>query len=263
MSRKGPTVRLYYHWKSICSSMVYLHLLEKQITDCEFVHVDITRGEQIEPWFITLNPKGQVPVLVDGDRVVPDSLAISFYLESEGARGRSLLWPEIVAHCTQRLRALHDINYFAITAPGVSWMSSGFMERGAQMASRVEQLMKDNPQLAEHYAKRLRAFGEEKLSVLRDPDAPRLNWDKTEQELAALEELCGMHAGPWLFGAEFSVLDAHVIPFLARIRSLRREDLIDSRPRLRTLWEQAQTRPSFRTVFSQSCEVHGPGCFCK
>ncbi len=256
-------MRLYYNWKSICSSMVYLHLLEKQITDCEFVPVDLNRGEQIEPWFIALNPKGQVPVLVDGPRIVSDSLMISFYLESEGGRGRSLMWPEIASRCTESLRALHDINYFAITSAGIAGMSATFKERGQQMAVRIQQLIKDNPQLAEHYAKRLHTFEEEKLRALRDPDAARRNWDKTQQELTALEELCEQHAGPWLFGAEFSVLDAHVIPFLARIRNLRREDLVDSRPRLRALWELAQTRPSVRTVFSQPCEVHGPGCFCK
>jgi glutathione S-transferase len=53
---------------------------------CEIVEVDLARGEHKSPDFLRLNPFGQVPVLVDGDTVVPDSNAILVYLAKSLAR---------------------------------------------------------------------------------------------------------------------------------------------------------------------------------
>lgn len=52
-------------------------------------------GDMQAPWFLAINPRGQVPTLTDGDLTVSDSMAILDYLEDEyGERssGRSL-WP--------------------------------------------------------------------------------------------------------------------------------------------------------------------------
>lgn len=48
--------------------------------DAEIVTVDLPGGAQRTPAFLALNPLGQVPVLEDGDAVVPDSSAILVYL---------------------------------------------------------------------------------------------------------------------------------------------------------------------------------------
>ncbi|MGY3447769.1 glutathione S-transferase family protein [Bradyrhizobium sp. USDA 4353] len=47
---------------------------------CELVDVDLRGGAHKQPDFLALNPFGQVPVLVDGDAVIPDSNAILVYL---------------------------------------------------------------------------------------------------------------------------------------------------------------------------------------
>jgi glutathione S-transferase len=48
----------------------------------ERIEVDLRRGEHKTPEFLRRNPFGQVPVLVDGGRVVADSNAILVYLAS-------------------------------------------------------------------------------------------------------------------------------------------------------------------------------------
>lgn len=46
----------------------------------ELIDVDLLAGEHKQPAFLALNPAGQVPVIQDGDTVVPDSNAILVYL---------------------------------------------------------------------------------------------------------------------------------------------------------------------------------------
>ncbi len=46
----------------------------------ELVTVNLMKGEHREPWFLKLNPRGQVPTLEDDGTVVWDSMAILVYL---------------------------------------------------------------------------------------------------------------------------------------------------------------------------------------
>ncbi len=46
----------------------------------EFTVVDLTRGEHRQAEFLSLNPAGKVPVLVEGDLVLSESAAICTYL---------------------------------------------------------------------------------------------------------------------------------------------------------------------------------------
>ena len=55
----------------------------------EFVPVDLVRGEQRQPPFLSVNPNGRVPVLVDGDLVLWESAAILRYLVAKA--GSSLV----------------------------------------------------------------------------------------------------------------------------------------------------------------------------
>ncbi|MGP0090173.1 MAG: glutathione S-transferase family protein [Xanthobacteraceae bacterium] len=58
--------------------------------DFEFVPVNLLAGEHKRPEFLRLNPAGKVPVLVDGDIVIPESAAIVLYL-ADKYRDKGLL----------------------------------------------------------------------------------------------------------------------------------------------------------------------------
>lgn len=45
------------------------------------------KGEQYERWFLQLNPKGEVPVLQDTGKIIPDSARIIDYLEDNFSNG--------------------------------------------------------------------------------------------------------------------------------------------------------------------------------
>src|SRR5499433_4622580 len=54
--------------------------LQELGVDFEAVSVDLRAGEHRRPDFLELNPAGKVPVLVDGDLVLSESVAIVLYL---------------------------------------------------------------------------------------------------------------------------------------------------------------------------------------
>ncbi len=57
----------------------------------EFEFVDITKGKSRTPEYLSLNPNGRTPVLVDGDFVLWESNAIMQYV---AGKKKSDLWPD-------------------------------------------------------------------------------------------------------------------------------------------------------------------------
>ena len=52
--------------------------------------VNVHKGEQYDPWFMEINPKGDVPVLKDGVKIIPDSGRILDYLEDNFTNGKTI-----------------------------------------------------------------------------------------------------------------------------------------------------------------------------
>ena len=75
------TLELYTISGSPYAWRVQLALEHKQIA-YELRPLSLRDGEQRQPAFLALNPRGRVPVLVDGDFVLNESLAILQYIEA-------------------------------------------------------------------------------------------------------------------------------------------------------------------------------------
>lgn len=75
-------MKLYSYWRSSCAHRVRIALNLKGL-EYEYKAVNLLKGEQHSPEFEKLNPLKFVPVLVDGDATIADSLAIILYLEDK------------------------------------------------------------------------------------------------------------------------------------------------------------------------------------
>lgn len=82
-SRPRPLLRLYSFWRSSASYRVRIALGLKGLP-YEYMPVSLTRdgGEQNMPAYRALNPQGRVPLLVDGEFRLGQSMAILDYLEA-------------------------------------------------------------------------------------------------------------------------------------------------------------------------------------
>jgi glutathione S-transferase len=71
----------YYHAEPLANSLKsMLPLFEKGLA-FESVYVDLHKFEQHQPWFVAINPEGQVPVLDHDGAIVTHTSVINEYLE--------------------------------------------------------------------------------------------------------------------------------------------------------------------------------------
>jgi glutathione S-transferase len=81
-------MRLYYHPFSTNARRAVITAIELA-APVELVLVDLVKREQRQPAFLARNPAGRVPVLEDGDFVLPESHAIMIHL-AERSAGQTL-----------------------------------------------------------------------------------------------------------------------------------------------------------------------------
>ncbi|HZP67927.1 MAG TPA: maleylacetoacetate isomerase [Rudaea sp.] len=152
-------LKLYSYWRSSAAFRVRIALnLKGLVYDILPTHLTDNGGAQHSAIFRRVNPQGLVPVLVDGERVIRQSMAIIEYLDEaydgerkllpatarERARVRGLA--QIVACDIHPLNNLRVMQYLEreFNAPQVErdrwtqhWMREGF--------AAFESLLADNP----------------------------------------------------------------------------------------------------------------------
>ncbi|KAF7266828.1 hypothetical protein GWI33_019856 [Rhynchophorus ferrugineus] len=84
----GNDLVLYYNQYSFYSQKVVMALHEKNLP-FESHLIDLTSNEQYKPWFLQINPKGEVPVLQDSGKIIPDSSRIIDYLDDNFSNGNT------------------------------------------------------------------------------------------------------------------------------------------------------------------------------
>ena len=64
-------LELYHHGSSVCAAKVRIVLEEKGL-EYKKHYIDILKGEQFNPDYLKINPKGVVPTLVDDGKIVTE-----------------------------------------------------------------------------------------------------------------------------------------------------------------------------------------------
>src|SRR5207253_3075209 len=71
----------YYHAEPAANSLKSMIPLIEKSLPYESIYVDLHKFEQHEPWFVAINPEGQVPVLDHDGAIVTHTTVINEYLE--------------------------------------------------------------------------------------------------------------------------------------------------------------------------------------
>jgi glutathione S-transferase len=91
-----------YHAEPAANSLKTLIALKEKGLPFESVYVDLHKFEQHEPWFVALNPEGQVPVLDHDGQLITHTTVIGEYLEDAFPEAPALRPPDALGKARMR-----------------------------------------------------------------------------------------------------------------------------------------------------------------
>lgn len=201
-------MQLYSYWRSSSSYRVRIALeLKGMAYELMPVHLVRDGGQQRQAAYAAMNPQGYVPLLVDGDLRVSQSLAIIDYLES--AQPEPALIP---VHQPERSRVLA----FAQT-----------------VACDIQPLQ--NLSVLQHLT-----------DALGHPDEMRVQWSAhwIRRGLAALEQMLDPAAGDYCMGEAPTLADVVLVPQMYNAE--RFGIALDEFPGLARVTRHCRSLPAFQ-----------------
>jgi glutathione S-transferase len=230
-----------YHAEPAANSLKVLIALFEKALPFTSRYVDLHRFEQHEPWFVAMNPEGQVPVLDHDGRIVTQTTVINEYLEDVFAdapplrpadpydRARMRVWNKFIDENV--MSEVSVIGWHLIVTPTAR----------AVPADEFEALMARIPlkEQREKWRAAREGFPQERLA-----EAERrisLALDKVEAALAN---------GPWLLGDFYSLADINFFAYCGvsvRRRFPHLSD-VEKHPRLSDWLDRMLARPAVVTA---------------
>lgn len=238
--QKEAMLELYHHGSSVCAAKVRIVLAEKGV-EWTGHYLDILEGDQFEPAYLKLNPKAVVPTLVHDGKVITESTVICEYLDE--------VFPEPPLVPTEPFRRAKmrtwtkavDEEVHRACGP-MTFMASHrhtLMRLGPE---RLEEFLQGTPpdSVTSDWKTRKRDYVEQGFAA---PDAARMV-HLYDRYLAKME--AELASSPWLAGDAYSLADAGMTPYLARLDMLQMQTMwTKGRPKLSRWFERIQARPSY------------------
>jgi glutathione S-transferase len=262
---------LYYDKFSFYSQKVVMALHEKNLPfDSKLVN--LIKTEQYQSWFLYLNPRGEVPVLQDTGKIIPDSGRIIDYLEDNFSNGDTpRLIPmdqgsdvrQRVIHFRQVLQKVPEgmlttgamLNQHLLQDPKIPFIKpvrKALAEAEKNAGMQLRKIAEKNPDAREVLLKKAEDREEKykKMSVEKNfrevLEQVHVILDEVEAELAK-------HTGDkedwWLCSIRFTIADVELAVLLMRISQLGLEHIFWSggkRPFIEKYYEKVKLRDSFK-----------------
>lgn len=236
-----------YHAEPVANSMKVLLCLHEKKIAFESRYVDLLAFEQHEPWFVAINPNGQVPVLVHDGAVVTESTVINEYLE-EVFPANPLMPADAVGRARVRVWTKFVDEYFNPAVSMIGWHT---------MVRRIAQSL-EKDELA-------RLLERIPLEEQRQKWATVAGQGFTEEQLAdsrrkigvSLEKAEGLlERSAFLAGDRFTLADVASYSLIAGAPRLFPELMSKERtPRLVAYLERLNERPGVRAALAMPNKV--------
>jgi glutathione S-transferase len=241
-------VTLYAFPPSHCSQKVRLALAEKLVAYTNrFVDIEM-RLQNFEPQYLRLNPRGVVPTLVHGDRVVTDSARIIRYVDEAFDGPRLSPQDETERKHMEEWIDLQDRLRIRELTFGSMKGAMGFALRRISMPLRKRKLLRlrsANPDLTEVYDAKIEDLRQWRTSIASPEEVAEAR-DEVEGALARVEVRLG--ESPYLAGESYSLADLAWTCIFARLKMLGLADSFwgsERSPRVAAYYERLRSRPSF------------------
>ncbi len=233
-------LKLYHNDMSTCAQKVRL-VLDELGLEWESHHLKLRGDEQLQPTYLAINPKGQVPALVDGEIVVVESTVINEYLVDAYGGGR-LLARDAVGRARMRwwTRQLDDDVFSSIGT-----LSQAISFRHQYLANgqeKLERILSSIPDEARREMKR-QAFSTGMDNPVLPMAARRI--DKLFADMDATLE-----RDEWLAGDRLTLADVGIAPFVQRIYHLNQTMMFEHRSHLGRWFDAIRKLPSFKSAMA-------------
>jgi len=237
-------LKLYHDPVSANSQKVRLVLAELHVEWTDH-SVSLLAGEQHAPEYRRINPRGEVPALVDGDFALSESAAINEYLADlnpdsdirpADAQGRALM-----RHWMQRLSDQ------LTEACGV--LSYAVAVRPLQLAEPREDVLARIAKMPDP-AKRAVRIAVFEHGIEAPPFARGLN--QHVRMLANVEAQLG--ETDWMAGPSYTLADATLFPYVLRLEHLAMSSLWAELPNVTRWLARCRERESYQVAI----EAHAP-----
>lgn len=222
-------LELYHSVNSVCAQKVRVALAEKNLEYRE--HLMTLRGDQFDPGYMKLNPNGVVPTLVHDGRVVIESSVILYYLDE--AFPTPPLMPRDPLE-RAKVRIVNKlVDEYVHNSCTILTFATAFRPWFAGLTGeQIEQRLAKSP-------------SKKRTEYKRDVALHGLDSKFAREALEHHEKLLQLvdaSGGGWLAGAEFSLADIAVIPYVLRLDLLRLSRLWDKRPGVASWYKRAMAR---------------------
>lgn len=238
-----------YHAEPMSNSLKVLLCLKEKGLDFESHLMDIQKFEQHEPWFLKINPDGQVPALVHDGVVVTESTVINEYLD-QVFPSPPLRLADALAGARMRTFTKYVDEYFRPALSSIAWQLTIHMV--------TDKLSKDD-----FAAKLARIPREEKRDKWRISAAQGYSpeqmaaWQRTLVEGVGKAE-AALANGPWLAGDDYSLADIAFFSMAAPMPARFGDIMNDSvSPRAMDWHRRMMARPAVVAALAMPSPVRG------
>lgn len=231
-------ITLYTHPMSPCAQKVRIVLAEKGL-EWRARPINLQQKENLEPWYLELNPLGVVPTLVEDNKPVIESSLICEYLEDRYPQ-TSLRSQN--AHEIARMRLwLKHIDIKLHPACGaLQWplvMRPALLEKSEEEQQALINRVVEEPRRERQ--RRLLKMGLEAPDVVGAVKTYHDTIVKMEQALQQTR---------WLAGDTLSLADCAMAPYFQTIRQFGWELFFDDAPAVKQWYSAISNRESYRNA---------------
>jgi glutathione S-transferase len=236
---KTNMLELYHNDMSTCAQKVRATLAEKDLA-WDGHELNLRTGEQHKPQFLKLNPRGVVPVLVHGGKVVTESNIIMEYLEDAFPDAKRLMPKSAVGKAAVRnlLQRLDTTLHLHIAT-----ISVGIAFRDQLLA------VHQNDQALESYYSavpdaRLQAVYRDVVPSGAGSKSFLLALDAWKRQFADMN--MALAASDWLVDNELTLADVAYLPYMCRFEHLHMTEIWSRYPALTSWFDRCKKTAGYR-----------------
>lgn len=267
---KGHGLVLYHAYGSSYSQKALLALHEKKV-NFKSKLVDLRDAENFKPWFMKLNPKGEVPVMKDDSKIISDSEKIIEYLDENYSAEQPRLMPQKGVEDFQKVQEMKKmldkvpfpiITFGCVFYPELTsnpkmslYEKKARTELFDKRVEVIDQYAKKYPDFKNDYMAKKEKF-QEFAKNLKDISIVKKSLDDLEVTFDVVEKELASHTGDkeswWLCSANFTVADILLLLVLHRLEHCGFSERFfsgDKRPHVQLYYERVQQRDSFKKTY--------------